>query len=234
LDQVTVSGGGNRYWGGAVENLGKLTVSNSTLTNNSATGAGGAIQYGNGTVSVINSTNSGNSAPSGGGIMVNSSNDKVTITNSTIYDNTATNYGGGIMIQDGWVEMKNSTLTGNSASSGGAIFIYAASGSSTLTVTSSTISANSATSVGGLYHYSSSSVTVTNLTTLDSYHQTLILRRVIERIEKNSCFFVADTMSSIQLTNFSLNNDAKQDFRAIAAILVQKMPRTNTAGYFDG
>ena len=77
---------------GGINNSGTLTLTNSTLTANSATG-GGILNEG-GTLFVTNSTITANSAHDGGGIRTNGG--TVTVTNSTLAGNTATSTGGGI------------------------------------------------------------------------------------------------------------------------------------------
>ena len=91
--------------GGGISNWGTLTVSNSTLSANSAIfsgvyGDGGGISNEGGTLTVSNSTLSGNSAPNGGG--------------GGIYN---TGYFGGA----GALTVTSSTLSGNSANTGGGI-----------------------------------------------------------------------------------------------------------------
>ena len=76
--------------GGILNDLGTLTVSNSTISNNSADDGGGISNFG-GTLKVERSTISGNTAGAGGGICSDTRSDfstsKTTITNSTISGN---------------------------------------------------------------------------------------------------------------------------------------------------
>jgi hypothetical protein len=83
--------------GGGIENNdGTLTVTNSTLSGNSAVGGdGGGILSNGGTLTVTNSTLSGNSAAYGGGI---ANDGTLTVTNSTLSGNGAEFGGGGINI----------------------------------------------------------------------------------------------------------------------------------------
>ena len=71
------------------------------------------------TVSVTNSTLSGNSASFGGGIYASSA--TVAVTNSTLSGNSAIS-GGGIYARSATVSVTNSTLSGNSANYGGGIY----------------------------------------------------------------------------------------------------------------
>src|SRR6266581_3394324 len=78
----------------AIADEGGLTLTNSTVSGNSATEGGGI--YNVGTLSLTNSTVSGNSAASGGGISSRSG--TLSLTNSTISGNSAVIEGGGMSI----------------------------------------------------------------------------------------------------------------------------------------
>jgi len=136
-------------FGGGISNAGTLTVTNSTLSGNSA--ADGAGIFNGGTLTVTNSTLSGNSAFVGGGGIGNAG--TLTVTNSTLSGNSAFAGGGIFIFNTGSVTVTtvtNSTLSGNSAiGSGVSIFTGGVGGGiaingGTLTVTNSTFSGNSA------------------------------------------------------------------------------------------
>jgi len=149
--------------GGGILNHGGLTLSDSIVSNSlNVAGTGGGISCnGGGTLTVTNSTVSGNSATSifgaaGGGIF---STDGVTVTviSSTINGNSAGCLGGGIAAENAQLTVVNSTISDNSTGgigglceggSGGGIHFYNAGGGP-LTVTNSTISGNSASGNGG-------------------------------------------------------------------------------------
>jgi hypothetical protein len=161
--------------GGIYNDHTTLTVSNCTVSGNSATWGGGIYNFGenNGSASltVSDSTVSGNSAGgtgAGGGIYNDGENNgsaTLAISNSTLSGNSAP-YGGGVLNDafagNAALTVNNSTLSGNSASSfGGGIYNKAAlgppenPGTATLTVSNSTLSSNSATSSGGgIYNFS--------------------------------------------------------------------------------
>ncbi len=174
---LTITGGSvNGGNGGGIENSGTLTVTNSTIDNNSAAayipggggivgGRGGGI-YNEGTLTVTNSTIDNNSAftyGSGGGI---SNAGTLTVTNSTIDNNSASfdGFGGGIE-NDTTLTVTNSTIDNNLAGWGGG----GIGNAGTLTVTNSTVADNSATgefigrSGGGIYN-NGGTLTVTNST----------------------------------------------------------------------
>ena len=121
--------------GSAISNQGgNLTVNNSSLSGNSATGNGGAIYNDGGNVTINNSTISGNSASGDGAAIYNitttsfesgedgASDAYLYINNSTIAGNTSANEGGGIWNLDGRLSIANSTLSANSAQDGGGIY----------------------------------------------------------------------------------------------------------------
>ncbi len=115
-------GGGD---GGGIYNTGTLTVSDSTVSNNTSSFGGGGI-FNTGTLTVSDSTVSNNTSYSGGGI--ESEFATLTVTNSTLAGNTASQFGGGIYVYDSYdpsqpiaATITNSTLSGNSAPFGGGI-----------------------------------------------------------------------------------------------------------------
>ncbi len=99
------SGSSAQFNGGGIYNAAILTVTDSTLSDNSTVlGDGGGIDN-SGTLAVTNSTLSGNSAVLGGGIGNLGSGAVVTVSSSTLATNSATSSGGGIYSAD------NNTVT---------------------------------------------------------------------------------------------------------------------------
>jgi hypothetical protein len=146
--------------GMAIDNFGTLTVTSSTLSDNSAGNGGGIFNRLSGTVTLISSTVSSNSADQNGGGIYNQG--TLTVTSSTLSGNSARGgAGGGIYNQQGAVTVTSSSLSGNSATdNGGGIYNQQA----TLTVSDSTLSGNSAQGSGGGINNSSGTVTVTSST----------------------------------------------------------------------
>jgi predicted outer membrane repeat protein len=105
--------------GGAIQNANdaNLTVTNTTFSNNKASYNGGAI-ISDGTATITGSTFINNSAAFGGAISASSNNkngnQKVIIINSTLANNTAANGGALFTFENGFVNLINSTLSGNS------------------------------------------------------------------------------------------------------------------------
>ena len=131
--------------GGGIFNNGTLTVSGSTISDNTTTGEGSGI-FSQGTLTVTGSTISDNATTGfdgSGGIF---SNGTLTINNSTISDNTTEgdNSPGGGIFGSGPITISNSTVSGNTTtgedSSGGGIISF-----DTLVVSNSTISGNTTT-----------------------------------------------------------------------------------------
>ncbi|HEX8287248.1 MAG TPA: choice-of-anchor Q domain-containing protein, partial [Pyrinomonadaceae bacterium] len=135
LNGLTITGGrvsppvgNNTQQGGGIFNSGTLTITNSTVIDNSVTGDnssnhGGGI-FSSGALTITNSTFSGNfitggdsAANAGGGIYYGGA---LTITNSTVAGNSVTgsnviNIGGGIYISSGTTNARNTIISGNSA-----------------------------------------------------------------------------------------------------------------------
>jgi hypothetical protein len=119
-----------------IDNEGTLTLSNSTVSGNTATGGygqgGGIYNSSTGTLTLNNSTVSGNTVTNGqgGGIFNDGT---LTLSNSTVSGNTVTGgagggyggYGGGIDNNGGTLTLSNSTVSGNTVTggAGGGIFI---------------------------------------------------------------------------------------------------------------
>jgi hypothetical protein len=131
ISGLTMSNG-NGLEGSGILNSGALTVTNCTISGNTAVptgnqGDGGGIKN-DGTMTILNCTISGNMGAgiigSGGGI---NNSGTLTVTSSTVSGNTAPFQGAGIY-NAGKVTISNSTITANtitshdSATSGGGIY----------------------------------------------------------------------------------------------------------------
>ncbi|MDX2270442.1 MAG: hypothetical protein NW237_00620 [Cyanobacteriota bacterium] len=170
---------GNRAaYGGAIYTQ-TATVSNSTLSNNSATVIGGGIYaffiahvsnstlsghsagvYGGGifasTATVSDSTlNANRAGETGGGIHATT----LTLSNSALSSNSATTYGGGIYST--FATVSDSTFSGNSANYGGGIKINSIS-IAQATISNSTFSGNTAGTSGGAISNPGGTMTLTD------------------------------------------------------------------------
>src|SRR5205085_2868350 len=112
-------------FGGGLYTAGKLTLTNSTVRDNTAATYGGGIDNDAGTLTLTADTISGNTAPWGGGIY---NTGPVTLTNSTVSGNSCSYngaFGGGIDDYSGSLTLTNSTVSGNTTSGrGGGISIW--------------------------------------------------------------------------------------------------------------
>ena len=161
LNSATVSGGLGVFGSGIYVSSASLVVSNSTLSGNSALGAGAGIYVGSAAaVEVSNSTLSGNTADTeGGAIYLYSA--SLALANSVLYNNGAAGYGGGIKAGGyATVTVSNSAIAYNAANYGGGLFAYNA----VVDVLNSTLVGNSAGATGGGIDARSATVTVANST----------------------------------------------------------------------
>lgn len=113
----TVSGNSSVTTGGGIYNdFGTTTiVTNSTVSGNTS-GTGGGIYNTGGTLTLTNSTVSGNTAQSGSGGGIYSSSGTLNLTNSTVSGNTAGSDGGGIF-KSGTLNLTGVTVTNNRSTS---------------------------------------------------------------------------------------------------------------------
>ncbi|MDO5851334.1 MAG: hypothetical protein Q4Q23_02480 [Methanobacteriaceae archaeon] len=121
LNNITLTGSEVTKYNGAIYNKGILTITNSTLINNTAKN-GGAI-YNGGKTTIIDTILTDNTANYGGAI---NNEGMLNIINSTLYNNLATNDGGAIENSYGIITITNTTFNNNTAiRNGGVIDNYA-------------------------------------------------------------------------------------------------------------
>ena len=145
------SGGGVYVY--EVSSLTQLAIDQGSVLNaNSATSIGGGIANREGDVTLTDVTLSGNTAESGGGIY--STNGLTKLAKVTLSGNEA-GFSGGLFNTDGDATLTNVTLSGNEAGpAGGGVGggVYNAPGD--IQLTNVTLSGNSASVAGGIYHES--------------------------------------------------------------------------------
>ncbi len=174
-------------YGGGIYNEGQATVSNGTVSANTATYGGGV--YNTGSLGISGGTIGSNvNSTQGGGVYNTGS---VTMSGGTISNNTVTAHGGGVRIDDGAsFVMTGGTISGNKAGTGGyggaihsgtgAVFSMSdgtisgnqanvgagiATGGSTITLSGGTVTGNTATlNGGGVYLNTNSHVTLSGAT----------------------------------------------------------------------
>ncbi|MCL6630422.1 MAG: right-handed parallel beta-helix repeat-containing protein, partial [Armatimonadetes bacterium] len=145
-------------------NVSSPTISNNTITANSASNGAGISCVESSAPTISNNTIAKNSALQyGGGIYCSSS--SPTISNNTITENGAIRYGGGIYCSSSSSPtISNNTITANSATNGGGICSFR---SSSPAISNNTIAANSVSRYGGgiyCYYYSSPAISNNTIT----------------------------------------------------------------------
>lgn len=167
ISDVRIAGGTALFSqedGGAIRNLGNLTLDSVLMRNNAASGGGGAIaSYGaDSTLTILDSfieTNQSN-GPLGGGAIYNAS--LTTITRTVLKDNSSAFHGGGIANAGGAsLTLNQSTIKGSSAglgAKGGGIYNTA-----TVSLSYSTISDNTASDGGGIANVNFSGITTVSM-----------------------------------------------------------------------
>jgi hypothetical protein len=170
----------SRNTGRGIENLGgTITITNSTISGNTAIGVGGGVLNVWGSITLLQSTISANTASGSGGGMFNYG--PATLLQTTISANTASGWGGG-MFNYSRATLLQSTISGNTAAEGGGVVNEGFSeycctpyhclpcrGYAKFTLTQSTISGNTATGLGGgmvnrAYDYGDAVATLTHST----------------------------------------------------------------------
>ena len=139
---------------------GKVTISRTVLSGNSAGSTGGGISLRLGcSVDFLDSTLSNNDATKGGGVY--SENGPFNASNSRIEQNSSTDSGGGIYITGSKHSISKSTLSGNNSDkNGGGIY----SASAELSLSEVTLSSNTVALQGGGIYQASGNISITGST----------------------------------------------------------------------
>jgi CSLREA domain-containing protein len=161
FQDVTVTGGGVDTGAGIFADGATLFVIRSVVRDNTGTGTarGGGIEVADGALTITDSTVSGNSAFNGGGLAIDVS--SFTMERSTVSGNTAAgNSGGGMVFSNDsgtgsfTGTIRNSTISGNHADTqvaGGIGMFIEQGGGLSLTVEYSTVAFNSASLGANVY-----------------------------------------------------------------------------------
>lgn len=159
LTGSSISGNTAAHKGGGLEivNGTDARLDDTVISGNSASRGGGVFVSFYGTMSLSRSTVSGNTAvgapgQSGGGIYGYRCT-QLNVTDSLVSGNTGNNRGGGILAVDCGVSLVNATVTANSASYGGGIYVEDGAGTVVNSFVNSTISGNSAAGAAGVLAY---------------------------------------------------------------------------------
>jgi hypothetical protein len=130
--------------GGAVQNRGTLLVEGSRFFQNHADDGGGAINNNGGSVTIRSSTFISNTAFNGGA--VNNAAGTLDLSTSLLYAGSVDNQGGGLLATGGVITVTNVTIARNAAFRGGGIY---GQNEAVINVLNSTIYSNTATSAAG-------------------------------------------------------------------------------------
>lgn len=167
VDGFTLTRTGTGSAGGIAHQSGDLTMTNCVLSGCSASfsgpGSGGAVAISSGsntTCTFIGCTFSDNQASSNGGAIEVGAFAIVRIINCTFLRNAATFNGGALDAPTGTVSIVNSLFSGNSASTGGAV--YSSGGSGGTRISGCTFVGNSGMGGTGRAVYSTSGTTFEN------------------------------------------------------------------------
>jgi hypothetical protein len=196
---VTIQNGYIDSFGGGIRNDADLSLTDSTVSGNTAD-YGGGISGGGlwlGTLTLTNSTVSGNYGRRYGGI----STTNLTLTNSTVSDNHSSHSGGGIATPfgaAGTLTVTNSTVSGNSAGEFGGGFW-----GGTLTLTNSTVSGNTAGFGSGGISNGVNKTTITNTIVAD-----------------NSALLGANCGNAVNSLGYNLTDDASCGFTEFGDLVV--------------
>lgn len=149
LRGLSIAGGNASGSGGGILNQGSLTLIDTTLAGNRAGILGGAVSNLGGSLWLVNSALTNNVANVyGGGLFTQGAGATATLINTTVAGNTAIT-GGAIFIQDGEVTLNHLTIAGNMATSGaGGIYARVAT---VLNIENSIIAANTAPSPADIW-----------------------------------------------------------------------------------
>jgi len=140
------------------------TITDTTISNNQVTGNHGGAIYSTGPVTISGGTITNNSAGlEGGAIYMTGASASLTIDGTSLTGNSG-RYGGAIYTVAGTAAMSvsNATIDSNSGTSGGGVYLNALTGTSTFTNTS--INYNTTSSHGGGIYSTGSAMSLTNCT----------------------------------------------------------------------
>ncbi|OGQ08545.1 MAG: hypothetical protein A3G32_00080 [Deltaproteobacteria bacterium RIFCSPLOWO2_12_FULL_40_28] len=150
IENTTIDGNSANMGAGVIASGTSITISNSSITNNQATGNSvGGLYIIAGTLTIDGSDISDNQAASSVGGIYHATSDEMILSNSTVDNNQTSGSIGGVYHADGNTIITNTSITNNMAITSVGGFYQ---GGGTVTIEDSQIAYNSATgSVGGLY-----------------------------------------------------------------------------------
>ncbi len=215
LTRCTISG--NDAGGVYMPEGGTLNATDSLFSGNSTSLSGGAINvtsyfFGySSSVTLTRCTISNNKAGSGGGLFVDGD---LLVDGCTVSGNTATagfsstGGGGGLRLSNYYdsnavFTIRNSTISGNSSSRGGGIYLRPFN--TTLTVQNSTITGNTAGRGGGIYNYSFSGTIALNSSIVSGNTATLFATDVYSDSKVTMSFSAVGSNAGFTMTDLGGN-----------------------------
>ncbi len=169
LSDCTISDNSSGGNGGGLADTGSAILNNCTVTGNSARdigrSGGGLLSFNHGMVTLTDCTISGNSAGESGGGLLSGLGSVTTLTNCTVTGNSSYIFGGGL-INYGTATLTGCTISGNYAGNFGGGLYHADTGPGA-TLTNCTVSGNTARAKGGGI-FSNGTTMLTNCTISDN------------------------------------------------------------------
>ncbi len=226
IDNCTLSNSKANNGGALFHQYSSVTINDSNITDNYATGKGGAIYsqpYSGKQLSVTNSTFDGNATATasqyqnyGGAIYATSSGssdtNKCKITDCTFMNGTSCN-GGAIYVNDGGIDILGSTFTGNSATNmGGAVGIGTSGSTENCRLENSTFFQNTGAYGSALIVFDV--VYMNNCTVYDNEHQSwgaVATRLSNANLHMRNCLLAGNSTSGGSNMDYYLNGGTVTD-----------------------
>jgi hypothetical protein len=155
ITQNNSNGGGGGLFSTGVGGNATVLIQNSIISLNTASSGGGIFNTSNSSLTISTSTISENTSNSTGAGIHNQSSSNLGISSSSITGNTSNNSGGGVWCSNSNLSISASVFSSNQATQGAGIMAYGTlPGSSLVQIQNTTISGNNATTGrgGGIYH----------------------------------------------------------------------------------
>jgi len=153
ISALAVQNGDSLDNGGGIYNGENLTLTDVVVTGNTAPSGGGVYNSWSGTVTLTNSSVTGNTAEFDGGGILNEGPDTLNLVNSAVSGNSAGEDGGGIANHyDASANIEGTVISGNTAAAHGGGVYNDLCCDALVTITDSTISGNQADDGGGIFH----------------------------------------------------------------------------------
>jgi hypothetical protein len=207
--------------GGIGGGWGLIEVVDSIIENNTATDFGGGLAMVLGIIDVHGGTISGNTAPQAGGLYIQA---LASLDSVVVRDNIATgSIGGGLLVDHNWMTIRDSSIVGNSALTGGGVFLEHENVSSMI---NTTVSGNIG---GGIHVGNEASLSMDACTVVDnrlpwgygisSFGDTRVRSTVVALNEPADCDFEIESLGGNLDGGLNCGLDAWGDLTAADPLL---------------